>query len=361
MRDNPTTMLQPHFNARAFALHGLWTAVLCCVIALALQAAGLGTWDAQLVMSLSIGLISWLVIDLGRLLLTRHQPIPWPAGWRGPALVMAGIAAGALLGGGLGRLYRGDGAALSPGEALTSAAGLTTLALTAAISTAMCLVFFHRGKAQELERMVAQGQRDTAEARLKLLEAQLEPHMVFNTLANLRVLIGSDSARAEAMLDHFIAYLRATLDGARMPQHALEEEFARLRDYLELMAVRMGPRLRFQLELPVELAHAPVPALLLQPLVENAIRHGLEPQLAGGEIVVRARTVHAGRQLVLEVEDDGAGLAGTQPSQGRHFGLAQVRERLLTLHGSQAALVLEARAEGGTRARVCLPMLPETP
>ncbi|QKV52428.1 histidine kinase [Comamonas antarctica] len=357
----PAIMLLPHFNARTFALHGLWTAVLCCLTALALQAAGLGRWQAQLMMSLCVGGISWLVIDLGRLLLTRHQPIPWPAGWRGPALVAAGIAAGALLGGGIGRRLRGDGAAFSPGESLTSATGLTTLALTAAISTVMCLVFYHRGKAQELERVVVQSQRDSAEARLKLLEAQLEPHMVFNTLANLRVLIASDSARAEAMLDHFIAYLRATLDGARTPQHALEVEYARLRDYLALMAVRMGPRLRYRLELPPELACAPVPALLLQPLVENAIGHGLEPQITGGEIVVRARTSQDGQGLVLEVDDDGAGLAAApaQPPQGRHFGLAQVRERLLTLHGNRAALALEARPEGGTRARIHLPL--ETP
>lgn len=352
-------MLLPHFNARTFALHGLWTAVLCCFTALAFQAAGQGAWDAQLVSSLCVGVTSWLVIDLGRLLLTRHQTTPWPAGWRGPALIIAGIATGALLGGALGRRYRGDDAALSLGQALTSPAGLTTLALTAAISIAMCLVFYHRGKAQELERAIVQSERDTAEARLKLLEAQLEPHMVFNTLANLRMLISNDSARAEAMLDHFIAYLRATLDGARAPQHALEVEFARLHDYLELMAVRMGSRLRYQLELPAELAAAQVPALLLQPLVENAIRHGLEPQIEGGEIVVRARTSRDGLQLVLEVVDSGAGLATAPPRAAagpRNFGLAQVRERLLTLHGSQAMLELQARIEGGTRASVRLPL-----
>lgn len=356
----PTTMshtpLLAHFNARSFALHGLCTAVLCCLTALMLQAVAQGAWDAQLVYSLSVGLVSWLVIDLGRMLLTRHQAIPWPAGWRGPALVVTGIAAGALLGGTIGRRYRGDDQPFSLAQALTSASGLTTLALTAAISIAMCLVLFHRGKAQELERAIVQSQRDTAEARLKLLEAQLEPHMVFNTLANLRVLIGSDAPRAEAMLDHFIAYLRATLDGARTPQHTLDTEFARLHDYLELMAVRMGERLHYRLELPAELAGAQVPALLLQPLVENAIRHGLEPQIAGGEIVVRAQATPDG-QLLLEVLDDGAGLAeiAAAPAQ-RHFGLAQVRERLLTLHGSQGGLTLEARKGGGTRCSVRLPL-----
>jgi len=353
--------LLAHFNARTFALHGLCTAVLCCLIALTLQAVGQGGWDAQLVYSLAVGLISWLVIDLGRLLLARHQAVAWPSGWRGPVLVLAGIAAGALLGGAIGRRYRGDAQPFSLGRALTSPDGLTTLALTAAISIAMCLVLFHRGKAQELQRAMVQSQRDAAEARLKLLEAQLEPHMVFNTLANLRVLIASDAPRAEAMLDHFIAYLRATLDGARAPQHALRTEYARLADYLALMAVRMGARLRYQLELPEALAGAAVPALLLQPLVENAIRHGLEPQIAGGEIVVRARATQDGRQLLLEVLDNGAGLAAEPPDIAavpgqRHFGLEQVRERLLTLYGSQAQLSLQARAEGGTRCSVILPL-----
>jgi hypothetical protein len=92
------------------------------------------------------------------------------------------------------------------------------------------------------------------------------------------------------MLDHLIAYLRATLGASRATLHPLADEFARLRDYLELMAVRMGPRLAYTLDLPEALREVPVPPLLLQPLVENAIRHGLEPQVAGGHITVRAST-----------------------------------------------------------------------
>src|SRR5690606_28396221 len=115
--------------------------------------------------------------------------------------------------------------------------------------------------------------------------------------------IATDPPRAEAMLDHLIAYLRATLGGARSTLHPLQEEFARLADYLEIMAVRMGPRLAFTLGLPEALRTVPMPPLLLQPLVENAIRHGLEPKVGGGEIAVRASTLPspAGTLLVLEV------------------------------------------------------------
>src|SRR5690606_22156517 len=126
-----------------------------------------------------------------------------------------------------------------------------------------------------------EAQRQASEARLRLLESQLEPHMLFNTLANLRALIGSDPPRAVEMLDRLNAFLRATLAASRSAagaqRHTLRDEFARLDDYLALMAVRMGPRLRVVLSLPEPLADCPVPALLLQPLVENAIRHGLEP------------------------------------------------------------------------------------
>jgi sensor histidine kinase YesM len=181
--------------------------------------------------------------------------------------------------------------------------------------------------------------------------------MLFNTLANLRVLIGVDAARAQAMLDHLNAYLRATLSASRALQHPLADEFARLADYLALMAVRMGPRLQVRLDLPAELARLPVPPLLLQPLVENSIKHGLEPQVDGGRIDITARRV--GQQLVLDVRDTGAGpgaaATGTDTSGG--FGLVQVRERLATVYGSRASLTLQAAgdAEGGTLATLRLP------
>jgi LytS/YehU family sensor histidine kinase len=135
--------------------------------------------------------------------------------------------------------------------------------------------------------------------------------------------------------------------------HALQAEFDRLRDYLELMAIRMGPRLAFTLDLPATLAQHPVPTLLLQPLVENSIQHGLEPKVAGGRITIAART-EAG-QLVLEVADTGVGAADA-PAAGKGFGLTQVRERLATLYGDAASLEFSARAGEGARAVIRLPL-----
>jgi LytS/YehU family sensor histidine kinase len=202
----------------------------------------------------------------------------------------------------------------------------------------------------------AEAQRQAAEARLTLLQSQLEPHMLFNTLAHLRVLIRLRPDEAQQMLDRLIDYLRATLQASRATEHALAEEFARVSDYLALMQLRMGERLRVRLDLPAGLADVPVPPLLLQPLVENAIKHGLEPHVDGGELHVTAAS--DGGRLLLEVADSGAGLAGTGPAAavGTGFGLAQVRERLAQRYGRAARFELTPRPGGGSLARIDLPL-----
>lgn len=176
--------------------------------------------------------------------------------------------------------------------------------------------------------------------------------MLFNTLANLRALIGSDPVRAQHMLDHMVAYLRATLSASRASAHSVQAEFDRLRDYLELMAVRMGPRLRYTLTLPPELAHLNMPPLLLQPLVENAIQHGLEPQVQGGSVTVQAS--YDGTFLTLHVLDTGVGCLG-DPAHAGGFGLTQVRERLATTYGSSGAIKIECNKPIGTSASVTFP------
>ena len=245
----------PHFDPPAFARHGLATAVFSCLIALALTLSRRGAWDVQLVYSLSIGLTSWLAIELGRLWLGGTDDIPWPVGWRGVALVVCGIGAGFVLGSAIGDAYSGS----TQGGLLQRHDAVSTLVITVVASTAISFFFYSRGKAAHLQARMAQAQRDATEARLKLLEAQLEPHMMFNTLANLRVLIATDPPRAQAMLDHLIAYLRATLGGARATLHPLADEFARLTDYLELLAVRMGPAWATRWSCPTPCARCPCP------------------------------------------------------------------------------------------------------
>jgi sensor histidine kinase YesM len=177
--------------------------------------------------------------------------------------------------------------------------------------------------------------------------------MLFNTLANLQGLIAIDPERANAMLDQLIQYLRATLGVSRAESTTLGEEFAAMEAYLGLMRVRMGERLRYRLTLPQELRGVKLPPMLLQPLVENAIVHGLEPKIEGGEIVLAA----AARDglLDLTVLDTGLGLGQTRV-RGGGVGVATTRERLRVLYGERASILLAPAQPQGTLVRLTLPL-----
>ncbi len=304
--------------------------------------------------SLAIGIITWAIIDLGRDLFPSARETGWPAGATGLLLVVGGIVAGYLLGNALADMacrsfgWYANAAPVNRDNELRNSILITALA-----GIAGTYYFYSRGKSAYLERKMTEARQHASEARLKLLETQLEPHMLFNTLANLRALIGADPQQAQVMLDHMVAYLRATLSASRATSHSLQAEFARLRDYLELMAIRMGPRLAYTLELPPELAAQPVPTLLLQPLVENSIKHGLEPQMQGGSITVSAR--REGEWLTLQVIDTGAGFNGALPTDSG-FGLAQVRERLAAAYGPRATIEFIACDAGGSRATMRFPL-----
>ncbi len=338
--------------------HGLTTMAFCCAIAAALTISGRGRWDVQLVYSLSIGLISFAVIDIGWWLLARGEGKFWSRGWQAAALVVMGTSAGFVVGTAIGDAYTGTSTWALWSMAPTQFVSILVISLIATVVTAY--FFYSRGTARALEAQVAVAERNASEAKLKLLETQLEPHMLFNTLANLRVLIASDPPRAIAMLDRLNSYLRATLSGSRALSHPLSAEFDLLRDYLELMAVRMGDRLTYTLDLPDDLRSIAMPPLLLQPLVENAIQHGLEPKVGGGSITVRASRRGGGgdASIAIEVADTGVGLPADSPlpEPGRGFGIAQIRERLASAYGARGGIELVPDAAGGTRATATFPL-----
>ncbi|MBL8330840.1 MAG: histidine kinase [Rubrivivax sp.] len=268
------------------------------------------------------------------------------------------ILLAALLGPGLG-LTLGDAITglRSPSLwSLDATASRVTLAISLLATVVSVFAGWMHERLTHAQAQAEAARRAQAESQLRLLQSQLEPHMLFNTLANLRVLIGLDATRAQAMLDRLIAYLRATLQASRAVEHPLAAEFERIADYLALMQVRMGPRLAVSLDLPAELRALPVPPLILQPLVENSIQHGLEPQVEGGRLTLSA-ALQSGR-LRLTVRDDGIGLgAGGRLPHSTGFGLEQVRSRLHTLYGSAASLALsELPGERGTLAVIELPL-----
>ena len=196
------------------------------------------------------------------------------------------------------------------------------------------------------------------EAQLKLLQAQIEPHFLFNTLANVQSLIDYDAPRAKLMLSAFTDYLRASLQTLRRDDCSLDEELAMADSYLSLLHTRMAERLRYELQASEAARRARVPPLLLQPLVENAIHHGLEPKLEGGSVIVTA-WVEDGR-LLLSVDDDGLGLdAPPRPGRRGHgIALDNIRQRLRTRYGETAAGLQLLPRQPGTRALLSLPYQP---
>lgn len=194
--------------------------------------------------------------------------------------------------------------------------------------------------------------RQLAEAQLKMMQAQVEPHFLFNTLASVDYLIETDPGRASRMQKNLIQYLRAALPQMREGSTTLGKEIALCRSYLEILKVRMDDRLQFAINVPQGLASAQFPPMMLQSLVENAIKHGLEPKAEGGALTLSADISHG--MLRVTVADTGLGL-GAGGTAGTGVGLANVRERLAALYGGSARLQVEANMPSGTIATIEVP------
>jgi two-component system sensor histidine kinase AlgZ len=200
-----------------------------------------------------------------------------------------------------------------------------------------------------------------AEARLQALQARIRPHFLFNTLNSAIALVREEPAKAETMLEDLSELFRSALADPN-ESVTLADEIALAGRYLAIEQVRFGDRLRVRWDIDSAADAARLPPLLLQPLVENSIRHGLEPQIEGGSVLVRAW--RDGTQLVIEIVDTGVGIdpaqaIGGPANDGNGFGVAQVRERLTGLHGGHASLTLARPAEhpeSGTRATLRFPM-----
>ena len=314
-----------------------------------------GTFGENLVFSLCIGTLAWLLIDGMRMLLWDEGKLPAM-----PFLVLVLLS---LL------LAQMGGSLLAawllgiPGHAvLPTRSGHTGPILLFSVLAGLTATWFFwsRGKlaflqaAAEAEKArVAEIEKQAMQAQLQMLQAQIEPHMLFNTLANLQGLIAIDPPRAQLLLEQLIEYLRATLNSSRAASTTLAQEFRLMDAYLGLMAIRMGQRLGYTLDLPAPLAELKIAPMLLQPLLENAIRHGLEPKIDGGRISVSA--AREGAQLVLTVQDTGQGL-DAPGSPGTSLGLDNVRTRLRGLYGADATLTLAPGTPCGAIATIRMPM-----
>ena len=228
--------------------------------------------------------------------------------------------------------------------------------LAIAITLGLVTLVIHHFFATKAKQYEAE--RRATEAQLQLLQGQMEPHFMFNTLATVLSLMDGDAPKARQMLEAFIAYLRTSLGRLRAGDSTLGDELAMAEAYLGLMGARMGERLAFRIEVAEPaLRSAVLPPLLLQPLVENAIHHGLECKVDGGEVIVSAN--RNGDRVIIPVADNGLGAgamaARRAGSRGNGVALDNLRARLLSRYGLHAGLTLELDADTGARATVTLP------
>jgi LytS/YehU family sensor histidine kinase len=202
----------------------------------------------------------------------------------------------------------------------------------------------------EIDRLALD--REMAEARMQVLQAQIEPHFLFNTLANVRRLYQIDLVAGRAMLDNLMRYLEVALPRMREDRSTVGRELTLIEAYLNVQGIRMGRRLVYEIDVPQELHTLDVPPMMLLTLVENAIKHGLNPMPEGGVIRIGGRS-EAGR-LLLEVIDDGRGFNSTS---GGGTGLANIRARLSAMHAGAASLTLAENPRRGVTSRLELPVL----
>ncbi|MEO8384427.1 MAG: histidine kinase [Betaproteobacteria bacterium] len=195
-------------------------------------------------------------------------------------------------------------------------------------------------------------EKELAVAKLGLLHAQVEPHFLYNTLGSAKYLIKSDPVRAEEMLDNLILYLRHSLPRTEDTLSTIADELERARAYLDILQIRMGARLRTQIDVPDALKTVPFPTMMLQTLVENAIKHGLEPKSGGGTIWILARSSDHG--VAVTVADDGRGFS--TETAGTGIGLKNVRERLKLAYGGEASFSIVANFPNGIAATITVPV-----
>jgi signal transduction histidine kinase len=227
----------------------------------------------------------------------------------------------------------------------------TNLENAEAITRAITRRVAERRRNEEATTRQTVTEKENTEARLGLLQAQVEPHFLYNTLASTQVLVRTDPARADRMLGHLIAYLRRSLPCMEDALSTIGDELERTCAYLEIMKIRMGDRLALQIDVPETLKTVPFPAMMLQTLVENAIKHGLEAKPGGGKVWVLARPTENG--IAVTVADDGQGF--TTESSGTGIGLKNLRERLRLVYGTTASFAIVANFPSGVAATVTVP------
>jgi len=232
----------------------------------------------------------------------------------------------------------------------------TNLENAEAITRAITRRIAEKRRNEQMRARQTESEKERTVARLNLLHAQVEPHFLYNTLASAQYLTRTDPQQADHMLGHLIHYLRHSLPLRDDTLSTLGDELERTRAYLEIMRLRMGPRLSLQIDVPDVLRAIAIPPMMLQTLVENAIKHGLEPKPGGGTVWILARRDDG--SVAITVADDGRGF--NEAGGGTGIGLKNVRERLRLIYGAEASLSVVSNAPEGVAATLTLPARTDT-
>ncbi|RDV00695.1 sensor histidine kinase [Trinickia dinghuensis] len=349
--------LRPREASRGARIAGglislLWLVAFCCIVSV-------GLWTARrnepllhyLVVGNGIGLsasgLGWLFDRLGG---TRFGPllkIPLIA----PLSVIIGVEIAAYTVGGVPHLIGRS----SVDVWLSYGPSFVIAGIACAFAVAATQALRMRASLETQRREAAELRQSETAAHLALLQAQIEPHFLFNTLANVQSLIERDPKRAASMLDSLNRYLRGSLKRTREVASTIKDELELVEALLNIAAIRLGDRLSYTIDVPEPLRQLTLAPLLLQPLVENALLHGIEPSIEGGRIRIVGRL--EGDTLTLEVIDTGVGL-GQGPKLHGGVGLANVRGRLASLYGERGRVSVAANADAtrGVTARLSIPI-----
>lgn len=282
---------------------------------------------------------------------------PWNKRWPVVHLV-AGVAVGTCLGMLLVILVKGYSIAHIRGSMKLFVLTMMTGFVNGVFVGLFFLIKFREARAEAalLKAEAAQHllSKQAVETELKLMQAQVEPHFLFNTLASVQYLVETDPPQAAKLLGHLLAYLRAALPQLRTASTALGKEIEMAEAYLSILKMRMGSRLEFHVDVPEALREAAFPPGLLISVVENAIEHGLQAQAQGGSVAITAKRIDD--RLQVTVTDTGGGITSTSSKgTGRGIGLSNVRERLAALYGARGRFALENAAPRGARAIIEIP------
>ncbi len=325
----------------------LWVAAICAVATGTVVWLFLNTYLDLLVTALCVGFTSMLLFTVAGNVRQDRLPLE--------AMQVLAVVVGSVLGTILAGFVKGRDVSQMFTERLAGVAISMGLGIGFGCVVVAAMILREKHARDQARILRAEAERHQLEknilqARLQIMQAQVEPHFLFNTLANVQHLVETDAGSASRVLESLIRYLRAALPQMREDATSLGRELEMARAFLEIHRVRMGSRLGFAIEVPESLKGREFPPMMLISLVENAIKHGVDPCCDAGTITIRAE--EAGGRLKVSVTDTGEGV---MPKKGGGVGLTNIRERLKALYGSSAKLVLEENAPHGVVASIEVP------